>query len=142
DRPLRGRARPRRRPLEVQAPDRALRPPVPAARGVGTVGNHVFLVLSEPPAGLAPEEYERWYGAHVREGLDVPGFVGAARYALRFVRSSSGDRVPFSYLTRYEIAGDFDAAMAALRAAVDGGRMSFPDWYPGVSSVGFEAFTR
>jgi hypothetical protein len=106
------------------------------------VADHVFLVLSEPPPGLPPEEYERWYEAHVREVLDVPGFVGAERYALRFVRSSSGEPVPFSYLTRYEIAGDFDAAMAALRAAVDGGRMSFPDWYPGVSSAGFEALVR
>jgi hypothetical protein len=106
------------------------------------VADRVFLVLSEPPAGLPPEEYERWYEEHVREVLDVPGFVGAERYALRFVRSSSGDRVPFSYLTRYEISGDFDAAMAALRAAVDGGRMSFPDWYPGVSSAGFEGIVR
>ena len=100
--------------------------------------DHVFFVLSHPPAGLPEGEYDRWYDVHVREVLEVPGFVAAERFALRFVRSSTGERVPYSYNVRYEIDGDFDAAMRGLRAAVDSGSMTFPDWYPGVGSAGWE----
>jgi hypothetical protein len=100
--------------------------------------DHVFFVLSEPPEGLAEGEYERWYGVHMREVLELPGFVAAECFALRFVRSSTGERIPFSYLVQYGIEGDFDAAMRGLRAAVDSGRMTFPDWYPGVVSAGWE----
>jgi hypothetical protein len=99
--------------------------------------DHVFFVLSSPPPEVSAEEYERWYDTHVHEVVALPGFVGAERAALDFVRSSSGEQPPFAYAVRYEIEGDFDAAMRELRAAVDGGRMSFPDWYPGVVSAGW-----
>lgn len=98
-----------------------------------------FLVLSHPPDGLAEGEYDRWYDTHVRELLErVPELVGAERFALRFVSSSTGEDVPYRYLTRYEIDGDFDAAMRGLRAAVDSGELAFPDWYPGVGSAGWQ----
>src|SRR4051794_39736612 len=100
--------------------------------------DHFFLVLSEPPAGLPEGEYERWYDVHMREVLELPGFVSAERSALRFIRSSTGEGVPYSYLVQYGIDGELEDAMRALRAAVDGGGMTFPDWYPGVVSAGFE----
>jgi hypothetical protein len=101
--------------------------------------DHVFFVLSEPPAEIDAAEYNRWYEVHVREVLALPGFVAAERSQLRFIRSSSGDAPPFTFAVRYEIEGDFDSAMRALRAAVDAGGMTFPDWYGGVSSAGWEA---
>jgi hypothetical protein len=100
--------------------------------------DHVFFVLSNPPAEVSREEYEEWYDVHVRQVVELPGFVGAERAALEFLRSSSGEQPPFAYAVRYEIDGDFEAAMRALRSAVDGGRMVFPDWYPGVNSAGWK----
>jgi hypothetical protein len=98
-----------------------------------------FMVMSRPPAGLPPGAYEDWYETHARELLArVPQFVGAERFQLRFVRSSSGAEEPWSYLMRYAVDGDFEEAMLALRAAVDSGGLTFPDWYPGVDSAGWE----
>jgi hypothetical protein len=102
------------------------------------VPDHVFFVLSNPPPDVSPERYEEWYDVHVRQVVALPGFVGAERAALEFVRSSSGEQPPFAYAVRYEIEGEFDDAMRELRSAVDSGQMIFPDWYPGVGSAGWK----
>jgi hypothetical protein len=103
------------------------------------VGERWFMVMSRPPDGLGPGDYDQWYETHVGELLArVPQFARAERYRLAFTRSSSGDAEPWSYLTRYAVEGEFDDAMLALRAAVDSGELTFEDWYPGVVSAGFE----
>jgi hypothetical protein len=102
------------------------------------VVDHVFVVLSEPPAGLPEDEINSWYDLHVRQILALPGFVAAERFALRFVRGSAGEAPGFTYYVRYEIEGDFDRAWMALREAVDSGRMDIPDWLSQVRSAGWE----
>jgi hypothetical protein len=103
------------------------------------MADRYFMVMSRPPEGLAPGAYEDWYETHAGELLArVPQFVEAERFQLRFVRSSSGAEEPWSYLTRYAVEGDFEQAMLALRAAVDSGELTFPDWYLGVASAGWE----
>jgi hypothetical protein len=88
---------------------------------------------------VSDAEYDRWYAIHNREVLALPGFVAMERSILTFLRSSSGEAPPWRWLVRYEIEGELADAMAALRAAVGSGAMTFFDWYPGVVSAGFEA---
>lgn len=95
-----------------------------------------LFVLSHPPEGVSAEQFHDWYEIHVGEVLALEGFRSAERFALGFLRSSSGEPLAFSHLTVYEIEGDFDVAFQNLRDAVDSGRMYFPEWYHGVGSAG------
>jgi hypothetical protein len=102
-----------------------------------------FLVLSSPPAGVSDGQYDAWYDTHVDELLArVPQFVAAERCHLQ-LHAASDEREQYRFLTRYTIAPDasFDEAWAALRAAVDGGDMTFEDWFGGVASAGFVCTT-
>ena len=98
-----------------------------------------FFVLSRPPEGIGDEQYTEWYDIHHREVLELPGFASAQRFPLvRYRGGGGGDATPgFRFLVRYHIDGAVEDALAALRAAVDGGHMTFPDWYDGVQSAGF-----
>jgi hypothetical protein len=95
-----------------------------------------MFVLSSPPDGVSAEEFQAWYDVHVREVLALDGFRGVERHEVEFLSSSSGEPLPYSCLVAYEIEGEFDAAYGNLRAAVDSGRMYFPEWYDGVVSAG------
>ena len=96
-----------------------------------------YLVLSKPPEGVSEEDYNRWFDGHVAHILELPGFVAAQRLEMHFKRGTI-DPPPFTYLCLYEIEGDFDAAMQALRSAVDGGQMHFEEWMPRHVSGGWE----
>ena len=100
-------------------------------------GHQELLVLSRPPAGVSDGAYNDWYDTHVREILELPGFVAAERLSLEFVSATSEPPERFTFLTRYTIEGPFEDAWAQLRAAVDGGRMTFADWFGGVVSQGW-----
>ena len=102
-----------------------------------TAADHELLVLSRPPAGISDEQYNAWYDTHVREVLRLPAFVAAHRLGLDFVSATSEPDERFTFLTRYEIAGPFEEAWQQLREAVDGGRMTFEDWFGGVESQGW-----
>ncbi len=102
------------------------------------MADHVYFVLSTPPDGVSEEEYDRWYEGHAREILALPGWVAAERFVLDFIRSIPSGPAPYRFYTRYEIEGDFDAAMRALREAVDSGKMHFPDWFSSVRAAGWE----
>jgi hypothetical protein len=97
----------------------------------------VFIVLSEPPAELPAEEFDRFYTTHVRQILELPAFAAAERFSLRFVRGTSDEPPQFSHYVRYEIDGEFDEAWRQLRAAVDNGRMEIPSWFPQVHTEGW-----
>ncbi|MGE3775250.1 MAG: hypothetical protein AB7I32_20170 [Gammaproteobacteria bacterium] len=61
-------------------------------------------------------EFNEWYtNVHLREVLDIPGFVAARRFELS--PAQMGGRGPQRYLAIYEIEGDPAAALAALKAA-------------------------
>jgi hypothetical protein len=102
------------------------------------MADHEYIVLSKPPEGVGSQEYNDWYDIHMREILEVPGFVSAQRSALT-LRGSRGEAFEYEYLVRYGIDGDLDAALAALREAVDGGRLYFPEWFARIRTAGFEA---
>jgi hypothetical protein len=102
------------------------------------VADHELLVLSRPPAGVTDEEYDDWYETHVREVLALPSFVAAHRLRLDFVSATSEPAERYTFLTRYEITGPFEAAWQQLRTAVDGGQMTFEDWFGGVESQGWQ----
>jgi hypothetical protein len=101
-----------------------------------------FLVLSSPPEGVSDAEYDAWYDTHVAELLArVPEFVAAERCHLRLHANTSGTPEPYRFFTRYTIDGEFDDAWRSLRAAVDGGGMTFADWFGDVVSAGFVCTT-
>lgn len=99
--------------------------------------NEYYLVLSNPAEGVSDEEYDRWYDIHVRELVELPGFVAAERFSARFVLSRDAEPPTYRYATRYEIEGDFDAAIQGLRRAVDTGELTIPDWLVDITSGGW-----
>ena len=99
--------------------------------------DHELLVLSRPPDEVSDDAYNDWYDTHVREILELPGFVAAERLTLQFVSATSEPPERFTFLTRYEISGSFEDAWAELRAAVDGGHMTFASWFGDVVSQGW-----
>ena len=101
------------------------------------MADHTYLVLSRPPAGVSDEDYNAWYDVHVREILEVPGFVSARRSALT-LRGARGEAFEYTYLAEYGIDGDLDASLAALRESVQSGRMYFPDWFKDIRTAGFQ----
>jgi hypothetical protein len=98
--------------------------------------DHEYIVLSKPPEGVSAEEFNDVYDDHMREILELPGWVTAQRSALT-LRGHRGEAFPYEYIVRYGIDGDLDAAIAALREAVDTGRLHLPDWWPSIRTSGF-----
>lgn len=101
------------------------------------MAEHELLVLSRPPEGVSDAAYNDWYDTHVLEILALPGFTAAERLSLEFVSATTEPSQRYTFLTRYEIDGPFEDAWAELRAAVDGGRMTFADWFSRVESQGW-----
>jgi hypothetical protein len=97
-----------------------------------------FIVLSEPPDDVPADVFNEWYDLHVSQILELPAFVAAERLSLRWVRGTQDEPPQFSYYVRYEIDGDFDVAWGQLRAAVDGGHMTIPDWFRRATTAGWE----
>jgi|HubBroStandDraft_6_1064221.scaffolds.fasta_scaffold916918_2 hypothetical protein len=101
------------------------------------MADHEYIVLSKPPEGVSGQEFNDWYDIHMREILELPGFVSAQRSALT-LRGARGDAFEYEYLVRYGIDGDLDATLAALREAVQSGRLYFPEWFARIRTSGFE----
>ena len=82
------------------------------------MATYKFVVLTNPKPGQ-DAEYNRWYDeVHLGDVVDVPGFVGAQRFAIEDAAHFSGYR----YLSIYDIECDdpkpvFEALMA--RAGTD-----------------------
>lgn len=75
----------------------------------------VFVVLTNPVAGKEAQ-FNDWYtNVHIREIVEIPGFVSAQRFKL--ADAQSGPTGPHGYLAIYEVEGDPAAALAALKAA-------------------------
>jgi hypothetical protein len=101
------------------------------------MADHEYIVLSRAPDGVGAQEYNEWYDRHMREILELPGFVSAQRSALT-LRGARGDALPYEYLVRYGIDGDLDETLAGLRAAVNAGRLYFPEWFKDIGTAGFQ----
>jgi hypothetical protein len=66
----------------------------------------VLLALTNPVEGK-DEEFREWYwGTHIPEILELPGFVAARRY-----RTAAG---PYKYVTLYEVEGSAEEALGRL----------------------------
>ena len=79
------------------------------------MANSIFVVLTNPVEGRE-DEFNQWYSdIHVREVVDIPGFVSAQRFALSDAQSAGAG--PHKYLAIYEVEGDPAAALEALKAA-------------------------
>lgn len=63
---------------------------------------YCFIVLTNPVAGRE-DEYNDWYSRiHLKDVLDVPGFVSAQR----FVLSDASPASAFKYLAIYEVLSE------------------------------------
>jgi hypothetical protein len=90
---------------------------------------NLYLVLSKPPEGLSPEEYDRWYDLHVRENIVSPGFLSAKRFA---IEPSQDEAVRFSHLALYEYEGDMSTWRTDLTRRIETGDVVLPEWFPGI----------
>jgi hypothetical protein len=92
-----------------------LPPPVtPSVSKETPMTGYIQTVVTVPVVGRE-DEFNRWYDdTHLREMLQVPGFVAGRRYALTGPRSVDGPR----FLAVYEIeTDDLAATLQALSAA-------------------------
>jgi hypothetical protein len=80
---------------------------------------HRLIVFSQPSPGR-DDEYNRWYDeVHLREVLEIDGFVAAQRFRLGDAQiGEPGSESPAPYLAIYEIeAESLEAALEKLDAA-------------------------
>jgi len=91
---------------------------------------NLYLVLSKPPDGLPPEEYDRWYDLHVRENIVSPGFVSARRFA---IEPSQDEAVALSHLALYEYEGDMSIWRTDLTRRIETGEVVLPEWFKGIT---------
>ena len=87
---------------------------------------HRLMVFTEPAPGRE-DEYNQWYDeVHLREVLEIEGFVAAQRFKISDaqIAGMTGD-VPARYLAIYEIeGGDVEAILANLATGADKMNMS------------------
>jgi hypothetical protein len=85
----------------------------------------LHIVVAEPPPGVADEDFNRWYDAHLDEILSVKGFRSARRFQVDPVVGEGA--FPHRFICVYEIDGDPRDAVAALEGAGMGSRESYAD---------------
>ena len=84
--------------------------------------SNMLVVLTNPVAGKE-DEYNEWYSdIHIREVVDIPGFISAQRFKLSDAQMGPGGE--HTYLAIYEVEGDPGKALEALKAARPELRMS------------------
>lgn len=90
----------------------------------------IQVVFSNPAEGK-DAEFNDWYdNVHIPELLQVPGMLGARRYALHeaAVYDAAGGRRPeHRYMTIYEMEGDVDAIMGKIVESVAKGEVHMSD---------------
>jgi hypothetical protein len=81
------------------------------------VKKYEFVVFTSPASEEVEQEYNDWYdNVHLRDVLDVPGFVSAARYEWE-PRDDTDEKPQHKYLALYQIeTDDLNATMRALSA--------------------------
>ena len=87
---------------------------------------HRLIVFTQPADGQEAE-YNRWYDeVHLRDVLEVDGFVAAQRFALSDAQIGDvADELPGRYLAIYEIEADsLEAALEKLNGGSDTMEMS------------------
>jgi hypothetical protein len=101
--------------------------------------NSIFVVFTNPVEGKE-EAFNAWYSdIHVKEIVDIPGFVSAQRF--RLSDAQNGPTGPHRYLAIYEVEGEPAAALAALKAARPDLQMTDALDRGGISAQMFTAIT-
>lgn len=84
----------------------------------------LYLVQANPAVGRE-QEFNDWYeDTHLPEILQIPGFVRARRFQ---VTEATADKVNLEFLTIYELEGDEDTALGALKEAFASKTLSVTD---------------
>jgi len=79
------------------------------------MAKNILVVLTNPVSGKE-DEYNAWYSdVHIREIVDIPGFLSAQRFKL--ADAQMGGAGSHRYLAIYEVEGDPAAALDALKKA-------------------------
>ena len=80
------------------------------------MGRHILVVMTNATEGR-DAEFNEWYSnTHLREVIDIPGFVAAQRFKL--ADTQIGGPNEYQYLAIYEIeAADAGTALKALQDA-------------------------
>lgn len=73
----------------------------------------ILLALTNPVEGKDAEFREWYWGTHIPEILELPGFVAARPY-----RTAAG---PYAYVTLYEVEGSAQEALGRLYTSGLGG---------------------
>lgn len=90
------------------------------------VRTHRLIVFTEPALGRE-DEYNQWYDdVHLREVLEVEGFVAAQRFKLADAQMTGMDSgAPARYMAIYEIEGDHvEEILAKLASGAETMQMS------------------
>lgn len=94
------------------------------------------LVYSRPAEGREAE-FDEWYNnVHLPEILAVPGIVSAQRFDLFDAEiTAQMPRPTHRYLAVYEMEGDVDATMKAIREGVESGAIHMSDSFDAMASL-------
>ena len=98
------------------------------------------IVFSQPPDRISDEEFNRWYDPHLDEILVVPGFVSAQRYRMEAMVRNRARRVPYGFLSLYELEGDVPTIMTDLDDEAASGRMELPEWFPEIKFASWNCY--
>lgn len=81
------------------------------------MARYLFLAFSNPVAGRE-DEYNDWYDTHhVRDVVNVPGFICGQRFRLASTQFALSQPPPHRYLALYEI--DTDDVAATFQCVLD-----------------------
>jgi hypothetical protein len=95
------------------------------------MSERLYLVFSRRPADVPADEYDRWYHAHARENIEVPGFSAVRRYSAEPVRATG--EADAQHLALYEYDGDIMAMRRELTARVESGGIALPEFFDRIS---------
>ena len=102
------------------------------------MSDYAYLVLSGPPAGVGEAEYSDFYEAHVSEILETRGFTAARRY---FVSQGAPHRadIRYQHLSVYLLDQHPTEPLAEIERRMQGGAMTIPPWFGGITFSSFAA---
>lgn len=103
------------------------------------LADHLYLVLSAPPAGVDEGAYVEWYREHAADNTRIPGIERAWRFRLEPAVVDQDGPGTSSHLAAYEVSADLPALRAALDEARSSGEAGFPAWFGQIPFVALDA---
>jgi hypothetical protein len=103
------------------------------------LADHLYMVFSEPPAGLDDSEFVAWYREHADENTQVPGFLVNWRFRLEPEVIDASSPATFTHLAIYEVDRDLATLRANLDAARTVNEAGWPSWFDPTPWTSLEA---